>query len=143
LGGKQLDTLKLDEFAKISLEQPIAVGTYPSTTDSNCLCCKEAYHHNWSVTVHLFRLDDSKFCGVLHKSDSYLLMRFDYPTENVVDRRLSTAFLRFEASVDTALPVPTCWQDGSNDAATMRACFRASNWRANEMCGPSARPTSR
>jgi hypothetical protein len=107
LGGEQLDTLKLDGVASISLEQPITIGTYPSTTASNCLCSAEAYHHNWSVTVHLFRLDESKFCGVLHASDSYVLMRFEYPNENAVDRRLWTAALRFEGSVDTALPVPT------------------------------------
>jgi hypothetical protein len=125
LGGEQMNP---DGFAKISLEQPITVGgTYPSTTESNCLFCKEAYHHNWSVMVHLFRLDDSKFCGVFHESASHLLMRFEYPNENAVHRRLSTAVLRLEGSVDTASAVPTGvgrgWQDaGRTDPTILRRC---------------------
>jgi hypothetical protein len=67
----QLATFKLDGCARISLEQPIIIGTYPAVPvgayagyakrDMEC--------DNWSVTVHLFRLDQNKCCCV-HDSRS-------------------------------------------------------------------------
>jgi hypothetical protein len=71
LCGDQLDTLKGDGCASAILEQPIIIGTYPvaphdayaryAERDMKC--------DNWSVTVHLFRLDQNKCCCV-HDSGS-------------------------------------------------------------------------
>ena len=71
LCGEQLETLKEDGSGGIVLERPIKIGTIP-------LASVEAYAEhgdrdeecrNWSVRVHLFRLDENKCCCV-HESNS-------------------------------------------------------------------------
>eukprot|EP00978_Attheya_sp_CCMP212_P030464 scaffold112087_cov64-Attheya_sp.AAC.2 len=69
LCGDQLDTLKRRGFAGILLESPIIIGTYPAApVDAYFGYAKsDAECDNWSVTVHLFRLDQNKCCCV-HES---------------------------------------------------------------------------
>jgi hypothetical protein len=72
LCGDQLDTLKRDGIAGIFVEQPIIIGTYPAgTVDAyRRYAERDAECDNWSVTVHLFRLDQNKCCCVLDASSS-------------------------------------------------------------------------
>jgi hypothetical protein len=79
--GEQLETWKedgtagRDGTARKVLEQPITIGTYESAS----IAAKYVQNadrgvvydpwRNWSVTVHLFRMDENKCCCV-HESDS-------------------------------------------------------------------------
>jgi hypothetical protein len=66
LCGDQLDTLKRDGIAGMFLDQPIIIGTYPAGTvdASRRYAERDVEYDNWSVTVHLFRLDQNKCCCV-------------------------------------------------------------------------------
>jgi hypothetical protein len=66
LCGDQLDSLKNDGHAIAIFEQPIIIGTYPagSVDAYERYAERDAECDNWSVTVHLFRLDKNKCCCV-------------------------------------------------------------------------------
>ena len=97
LCGDQLDTLKRDGSAGIFLEQPIRIGTYPSAPVRAyaAYADRDEEYDDWSVTVHLFRLDENKCCCVHESGSCYWMTGFDYPAENAADRRSLTASLRF------------------------------------------------
>jgi hypothetical protein len=72
LCGEQLDTLQGDGYAYAILEQPIIIGTYTSNVTYGAYAGyaqRDMECDNWSVTVHLFRLDQNKCCCV-HESGS-------------------------------------------------------------------------
>jgi hypothetical protein len=71
LCGDQLDTFINEGYAIAILEQPIIIGTYPAVpVDAYVRYAeRDADYANWSVTVHLFRLDQNKCCCV-HESAS-------------------------------------------------------------------------
>jgi hypothetical protein len=86
LCGDQLDTMKRGGYASAILEQPIIIGTYPEA--SNYTYARYAQRDmkcdNWSVTVHLFRLDQNKCCCV-HESGS---CEWKTSEEDLYDERL-------------------------------------------------------
>jgi hypothetical protein len=71
LCGDQLHTFKDDGNASAILENPIIIGTYPAGTVAayRRYVERDADYANWSVTVHLFRLDQNK-CRCVHESGS-------------------------------------------------------------------------
>jgi hypothetical protein len=72
LSGEQLQNLKRDGNLAIVLEPPISIGTYPLASVhayARSTTARDEECRNWSVTVHLFRLDENKCCCV-HKSDN-------------------------------------------------------------------------
>jgi hypothetical protein len=81
LCGDQLNTLNQDGTAGIFLEEPIVIGTYPAAPVGAYAgyAERDAVYKNWSVTVHLFRLDQNKCCCV-HDSRSceWLMGEGDY-----------------------------------------------------------------
>jgi hypothetical protein len=89
LYGEQLETLTRDGSAGITLEQPISIGTFPSAPVNTYreYADRDEEYHDWSVTVHFFRLDENKCCCV-HQSINYF-----FATES--DIRGWTAPLRF------------------------------------------------
>jgi hypothetical protein len=109
LCGDELDTLKRDGSAGVFLEQPISIGTYPTAplfAYAQYVDRDEEYD-NWSVTVHLFRLDQNKCCCVHESEGCFWMTGFDYPGENTADRRSLTASLRFVGLVNSTPSAPT------------------------------------
>jgi hypothetical protein len=142
LCGEQLETLKRDGSAGVFLKHPIVIGRYPSASGSSTVQydayaeyaenwgggddgdgnggdeCYDDYD-NWSVTVHLFRLDQNKCCCIHASSGNsssssssssgscYWMTGFDYPAEHVANRRsLTTCALRFVGLVNSTPSVP-------------------------------------
>jgi hypothetical protein len=60
---------------------------------------RDEEYYKWSVAVHLFRLDESKCCCVLHDDSCYWMEDRVYPTENnqaaLNSRPSLTSALRF------------------------------------------------
>jgi hypothetical protein len=67
--GEQLDTLKEDGYADVYLGQSIGTCPLASIPEYANHTDRDEEYGNWSVTVHLFRLDENKCCCV-HESDS-------------------------------------------------------------------------
>jgi hypothetical protein len=70
--GDQLETLQQDGYSEIFLDQPIIIGTVPAAPAGAYAgyAERDEVYENWSVTVHLFRLDQNKCCCV-HSSGSW------------------------------------------------------------------------
>jgi hypothetical protein len=87
LCGNHLDTLKGVGSASVSLEEPIILGNYPlAPVDAYAgYAQRDMEYDNWSVMVHLFRLDQNKCCCV-HASDSCDFV--DYDTSVSSEQRL-------------------------------------------------------
>jgi hypothetical protein len=65
LCGEQLDSLKRDGSVVVLLKKPIVIGTFPSAPVDAYEYARhvdrdEEECENWSVVVHLFRLDENK-----------------------------------------------------------------------------------
>jgi hypothetical protein len=74
LCGDQLDSLKDNGHVTAILEQPIIIGTYPAAPVEvyEGYAQRDIECDNWSVTVHLFRLDQNNCCCVHESSSCHL-----------------------------------------------------------------------
>jgi hypothetical protein len=105
LCGEQLAVLERDGSAGVFLKEPIIIGTCPYVPASMACrnyaeSCVELEH--WSVTVHLFRLDQNKCCCVHDESGDFFWLRcMNYPGENAAERRSMADSERFVGCVNS------------------------------------------
>ena len=101
--------MKRDGSAGVFLNKPIVIGTYPSAPvyAYSEYVDKDEEYDNWSVTVHLLRLDENKCCCVHQSGSCFWMTGFDYPGENAADRQSLTASSRFVGLFNSTPSVPT------------------------------------
>jgi hypothetical protein len=88
------------------LEQPIIIGTYPAAPGVGApygrYAERDADYANWSVTVHLFRLDQNQCCCI-HESGSCNWVPFTYRNVNAAGALVGWAKSSSQLSVTLEL----------------------------------------